>query len=250
MPAPVKISLPPDAGEAPAPLYQRVKEVVVARIIAGDWAEGSKGPSENEVTRSLGVSGMTVHRALRELTSDGWIERIKGAGSFVAGAKPQSAVLAIKSIADEITARGNRHSAELHLLRRERAAPFEAGQLQIDAGAPLFHSIIVHRENGVPIQLEDRYVNPAAAPDYLAQDFTAITPYDYLVAAAPITDAEHTIIAVTPKERERRLLDMAEHAPCLLLRRKTWSGKTAVTWALLYHPGDRYRLGGRFQGPG
>ena len=122
----------------------------------------------------------------------------------------------------------------------------EAKLLGLERGAPLFHSLIVHMEDGQPVQLEDRYVNPAAAPDYLSQDFTAITPYAYLTQEAPITEAEHVVMAVMPSDEERKLLDMKPGTPCLLLRRQTWSGDLPVTWALLLHPGDRYRLGGRF----
>ena len=35
-----------------------------------------------------------------------------------------------------------------------------------------------------------------SAPEYLAQDFTTQTPYVYLMAAAPISEAEHVIDAV------------------------------------------------------
>ena len=90
-------------------------------------------------------------------------------------------------------------------------------------------------------------MNPTAAPHYLAQDFTATTPYAYLTQEAPISEAEHVVMAVMPTAEERKLLDMSDGKPCLLLRRQTWSGARPVTWALLLHPGDRYRLGGRFR---
>ena len=238
----------PRAIESPSelPLYQQVKDYIVGRILAGDWPEGARVPSENELTREQGVSRMTVHRALRELTGEGWLERVQGAGTFVAQPQPQSEVLSIQNIAEEIRGRGHEHQAEVCLLRRERARALEAKLLGLQRGAALFHSIIVHRENGLPIQLEDRYVNPAAAPAYLEQDFTTITPYAYLMRAAPLTEAEHVVMAVTPSKDERRLLEMHDGDPCLLLRRHTWSGKRPVTWARLLHPGDRYRLGGRF----
>ena len=242
------MTLPP--CDEDIPLYQQVKDVIVSRILSGDWAEGVRVPSENELTRSLGISRMTAHRALRELTGEGWLTRVQGAGTFVAEAKPQSAVLDINSIAEEIRSRGHDHAAEVIQLRRERARALEARLLELETGAPLFHSLIVHRENGLPVQLEDRYVNPAAAPDYLRQDFTEVTPYDYLIAAAPLSDAEHVIMAVIPTEEERKLLEMKKGEPCLLLRRRTWSGGKSVTWARLLHPGDRYRLGGNFRGPG
>ncbi|MGD1877100.1 MAG: histidine utilization repressor [Kiloniellaceae bacterium] len=236
---------------ADPPLYQQVKDYLVGRILAGDWAEGSRVPSENELTGELKVSRMTVHRALRELTAEGWLERVQGAGTYVAPPKPQSEVLAIRNIAEEIAARGHQHSAEVRFVRRERARALDAKLLGLARGDALFHSLIVHRENGLPVQLEDRYVNPAAAPDYLAQDFTAITPHTYLQAAAPISEAEHVVMAVMPSAEERKLLAMKPGEPCLLLRRQTWSGAVPVTWARLLHPGERYRLGGRFtaQGP-
>lgn len=239
-------ALNPSGTTSDQPLYQQVKDYIVGRILAGDWAEGARVPSENELTREQGVSRMTVHRALRELTGEGWLERVQGAGTFVAQAKPQSEVLSIHNIADEIHERGHEHSAEVCLLRRERARTLEAKLLDLQRGDSLFHSIIVHRENGLPIQLEDRYVSPAAAPAYLDQDFTAITPHSYLMRAAPLSEAEHVVMAVTPTPEERRLLEMAQNIPCLLLRRHTWSGEMPVTWVRLLHPGDRYRLGGRF----
>lgn len=236
---------------ADPPLYQQVKDYIVGRILAGDWAEGSRVPSENELTAELSVSRMTVHRALRELTAEGWLARVQGAGTYVAPPKPQSEVLAIRNIAEEIRARGHDHSAEVHLLRREKARALDAKLLGLARGDAVFHSVIVHRENGQPVQLEDRYVNPAAAPDYLAQDFTAITPHQYLQDTAPVSEAEHVVMAVMPAAAERKLLAMKPGEPCLLLRRQTWSAGVPVTWARLLHPGERYRLGGRFtaQGP-
>jgi GntR family histidine utilization transcriptional repressor len=233
-----------------APLYQRVKDAIIGHLVSGRWPEGSRVPSENEMTQALGISRMTVNRALRELTSEGWLVRVQGAGTFVAEAKPQSAVMEIRSIAEEIGERGNRHRAEVHLLDQAAAGALEGRLLGIDKGGPVFHSLILHRENDVPVQLEERYVNPAAAPDYLSQDFTAITPYDYLIAVAPLTQAEHTIMAVLPGAGDAALLEIDPTSPCLLVRRRTWSGDRAVTWARLLHPGQRYRLGSSFKASG
>jgi hypothetical protein len=43
---------------------------------------------------------------------------------------------------------------------------------------------LVHYEDDVAIQLGDWVVNPAEAPGYLEQDFTAITPDSYLSAVS------------------------------------------------------------------
>ena len=67
----------------------------------------------------------------------------------------------------------------------------------------------MHREDGVPIQLEDRFVNVSFAPDLLAQDFTAMTPSAYLSAIAPLTEAEQAVSEIIPSAIVRNHLQMA-----------------------------------------
>ncbi|MDX1400814.1 MAG: UTRA domain-containing protein, partial [Kiloniellales bacterium] len=169
-------------------------------------------------------------------------------GTYVAGPKPQSAAMEVRSIKAEIEGRGHSYAAKVQILRRETAGVLEADRLDLQVGDPIFHSVILHLENDIPIQLEERFVNPKMAPAYLDQDFTVVTPYDYLITACPLSEAEHIILAVIPDKQTRDLLAMEEGQPCLLLRRRTWSGGIPVTFALLSHPGDRYRLGARFKG--
>jgi GntR family histidine utilization transcriptional repressor len=237
-------------GRASAPLYQQVKDHILARIASGEWSPGARVSSEHEMVAALGLSRMTVNRAVRELTADGILVRVQGLGTFVADRKPQSTLLEIKSIADEIEARGGQHSAEVHLLRSEPAARPLAMLLDLPEGAPVFHSIVVHRENDVRIQLEDRYVNPAVAPAYMAQDLTQTTASEYLLKVAPLTEIEHVIEAVGPDAETAQLLEIDPAEPCLVLHRRTWSGRHVATRARFIHPGCRYRLGSRFKPPG
>src|SRR6478752_1312420 len=170
-----------------APLYVGVKQMILDRIQSGEWPPKHRVPSENELVTDLGVSKMTANRALRELASEGELVRIQGVGSFVAERKGYSALFEVRNIAEEITERGHAHEASVVILARETASPETADALELEIGAPIFHSLIVHSENGVPVQIEDRFVNPATAPDYLDQDFTSLTPNAYLTAAAPLS---------------------------------------------------------------
>ncbi|MDC6679410.1 GntR family transcriptional regulator, partial [Leclercia adecarboxylata] len=70
--------------DAAGPLYEKVKEYILRNVSTGVWAREQRIPSENELVATLGVSRMTVHRALRELTSEGFLVRIQGVGTFVA----------------------------------------------------------------------------------------------------------------------------------------------------------------------
>ncbi len=225
------------------PLYRQVKRHILARIADGGLAEGAQVPSENELTRTLGVSRMTAHRALRELTSEGVLRRVQGAGSFVAAARPESALFEVRNIAEEIAARGARHSAEVLSLETVRAGSEAAVAFAVKPGTRLFHSLLLHREDGVPIQIEDRLVSPGFAPAYLKQDFTRTTPNKYLMGLQAPDAVEHLVEAVLPDRRQQKLLGIAGDEPCLLMTRRTWCGGEVVSRAQLL--GRRYRLAGR-----
>jgi GntR family histidine utilization transcriptional repressor len=104
----------------------------------------------------------------------------------------------------------------------------------------------VHLENEVPIQLEDRYVNPAVAPNYLSVDFTSTTPNEYLCQVAPISEVEHIVEAILPDRHTQKLLDIPAREPCLRLYRSTLSFGRKVTCVWLTHPGSHYRMVARF----
>ena len=230
-------------------LYQRVKDHIRQRIDAGVWQPGDRIPSEQELVAELGMSRMTIHRALRELAALGLLERHAGVGTFVAhaGPSPKSGLMNITDIAQEIRARGHAYTCDLLQVGRASAQLEVATALGLPTGASIFHVLCLHRENGVPVQLEDRYVNPAAAPGFLDQDFAVTGCSAYLIRTVPLDEMEHVVYAVQPTAEEAELLGIRPTHPCLALSRRTWSEQMAVTFVRCLHPGSRYRLGSRFQ---
>jgi len=236
----------PEAHNGPTPRYRRVKEYIVKHIEEGGWRAGEQVPSESTLVRDLKVSRMTVNRALRELSHEGLLVRVQGTGTFVAEKRPIFNLVELRNIAEEIRERGQRHSAHVELLKAEKANPEIARDLGLPPGATVWHSILVHSADGVPLQVEDRYVNPDTAAGYLDADFETVTPNEFLMRAAPATEVEHIVEAVMPDARTRRLLKMAEGEPCLRLRRRTWSGPQIVSAARLLYPGHAHRFATRF----
>ena len=229
------------------PLYLKVKRHILDNIGSGKWATATRVPSENDIVKTFGVSRMTANRALRELRDEGVLVRIAGVGSFVADGHAHTHPLQIRGIADEIRERGHVHRAEIVSLERVRAAAELAEDFGISPRSELYCSVLVHFENDRPIQLEDRYVLPRLAPDYLKVDFSQTTPHDYLVRVAPLQEAEHVLRAVMPEERTRKLLAMKRDEPCLLMIRRTWTAGQIASVARLYYPGSRYEMSGRFR---
>ncbi len=229
------------------PLYLRVKAHIKSRIDSGELGIGMRIPSEYELVSALNVSRMTVNRALRELSAEGRVKRIQGRGTFVAERKPQSPLLEIRSIAEEIRARGGSHSCTVHLLQEEKVNLQIAAAMELAPYTTVFHSIILHKNHNVPIQLGVRYIHPAIAPHYLKQDFTRITASEYLLSVAPVSAIEHVVEALIPEPWIRKLLQINGSEPCLALRRKTWVGERVATFSTFYYPGSRYTLGSKYR---
>jgi len=227
------------------PQYQRIKAHVLAQVQAGHWKEGDVIPAEERLATQFDVSRMTVNRAIRELTSEGVLNRRQGAGTYVAQHKYQATLVQIQSIADEVRARGHHYSSALHLLETRPATKPLAQNFALRARQRLFHSIIVHFDNDVPIQVEDRWTNPAVAPDYMTQDFSITTPNEYLTQVAPLQGVTYSIEALRAPAFIARMLDVAPDAPCLVLHRKTFSFDQVASVATMWYPGSRYQFEGR-----
>lgn len=232
--------------DAPIPLYLQVKQLIIEKIHDGYWKANDRIPSEAELVKQFACSRMTANRALRELTAEGLLVRVQGVGTFVAEPKGQSALFEIHSIESEIIARNHQYSCKIIKLEAVSASVPLARELDILPETLVFHSVIVHYENNIAVQIEDRYVNALAVPDYLQQDFMHITPHDYLSKVAPLTEGEHIVEAVEADERSAKLLNISIGSSCLLISRRTWSQSFVVTSTKLLFPGNRYKLKGHF----
>ena len=226
------------------PKFEEIKQYILAQIESGEWAEDSRVPSENQLAELFGCSRMTARRGLTELTESGVLERSQGLGTFVAGLKSQSSMMAIRNIADEIKDRGHGYSVQQVSFSQASATGAIAIALGLEEGSAVYQSVLVHCEQGTPLQLEERFVNPKLVPEYLTQDFIKQTPHEYLSMVAPLTEAKHTIEAKMADDAQLALLNIEASEPCLQITRRTWSRQGVVSFARLVHPGSRFRLGG------
>jgi GntR family transcriptional regulator, histidine utilization repressor len=229
-----------------SPVYTNIKSFILDRVHSGEWPEGHLVPSENELARDFGVARMTVNRAVRELTAEQVLVRVQGLGTFVAKPKYESTLVAIRSISDEVAARGHRYRASVLDVGAAVASDEIASDAEVRPGTPLFHSMVLHFENDETVQLEERWVNPVVVPEYALQDFTATTPNQYLMRVAPLERVQYRIEALSPDAKIRQLLLMGEGEASLVLHRRTWSKGLVASVAVLWHPGSRYRFTGHF----
>lgn len=86
------------------PLVQRVYQLLLAQISAGDYQPDERLPGENDLATRFAVSRPIVREALRRLRAEGLIYSRQGAGSFVRAAvedsRPLLGYAPVETIAD------------------------------------------------------------------------------------------------------------------------------------------------------
>ncbi|SHI83388.1 GntR family transcriptional regulator [Clostridium cavendishii DSM 21758] len=65
-------------------IYEQIVRQIETQIISGDLKEGEPLPSIRNLAQQLRISVITTKRAYEELERSGFIETVKGKGSFVA----------------------------------------------------------------------------------------------------------------------------------------------------------------------
>ncbi|MFT6270392.1 MAG: GntR family histidine utilization transcriptional repressor [Alphaproteobacteria bacterium] len=221
-----------------------IKSALLDLIESGQMKPGDKVASENKLAEQFSVSRMTSRRAITELVTEGILFRSQGLGTFVSDSRPMSSILNIRSIDEEILQRGHRYSNQVISVQSVSAGEEQSAWLGVNLGTSVFKTQIVHLENDLAVQLEYRLVNPKWAPEYLEQDFHLSTTSRYLTHVAPLTEADHVVEAVVVSQEIATLLQIEQSQPCLKISRRTFSANGVVSFAQLYHPGNRYRIGG------
>jgi len=69
--------------DLPTPLYFQLYTLLRNRILDGTFINGSKLPTEGQLTEVFGISRITSKRALDELAREGLVERRRGRGTHV-----------------------------------------------------------------------------------------------------------------------------------------------------------------------
>lgn len=227
------------------PLYQQIQDTIEEKINSGEWVKGTKIPSENTLVEELGVSRMTINRALRELTQKGYLERAHGLGTFVVQPPRHTSLIEITDIAEAITEEGKQHHAEIWLLQSESSEDDVAERMEIKPGSNLYHITMLHYQNDVPIQIENRWVSPIV-PEFLNLDFKSNNPTQYLMERFRPEEIEHIVTAKLPDEDAQEMLAISREEPCLCLSKRTWRSGGVVTYVNFTSPGSRFELGSKY----
>lgn len=239
------------------PAYQRIKAAILHNIHSGQWQAGSAISTEMALAKEFGVSRMTVNRALKELSEERVLERRQGSGTFVAQQQFNHTFVEVRNIAEDLKSANRDYKAEVISKRRITALMLDDSlrrKFDIDASfsmntdkedEPVLYEVkIIHFADDQPIQVEERWVDAAAVPHFIEQDFSEVNTSDYLIEKIPLERGSYTIRALASPKDIAEALQIKVQSPTLVLQRKTYSAGKVITFVKMWHAGDRYQFAG------
>jgi len=203
------------------PLYVQIQEYIAELILSGKLLPEEKIQSERDYSEELGVSRMTVRKALTSLVGEGLLERRHGSGTYVA--RPRITYESHEMV-DYVQAMRDRNIADAsQLLEFSEVAASRrlAEQLQVEIGHPLYRLVILRFANRVPVLLERVFVPSSCCPDLEEWDLEKNAIFDLLVRVYGLRVARisQTFEAVAAEETIAEQLRVKEDFPLLLLSR-------------------------------
>ncbi len=201
------------------PLYVRIQEYIADLILSGKLTPETKIQSEREFSDDLGVSRMTVRKALTELVNEGLLERRHGSGTYVA--KPKVTYEAHEMVNYIAAMKSRNISTNSQLLEMDEivASRRLSEILHIEIGEPIFRICLLRLANRVPIILERVFFPCVRFPDLHEWDLERSSFIDLItdIYKMKLGSVSQTIEAVTATDDVARQLRVDEGFPLLML---------------------------------
>lgn len=200
--------------KSPIPAYFQLKSMILEKIEAGEFKEGTPLPSERDLSEMLAISRMTVRQALNQLVVEGAIYREKGKGTFVSRSKIEQRN--IMSFSDLVRKKGFVPLTTVLYFRKGEAKPEISELLGLAPSDQVYNIKRLRLANQIPIGIEEVFIPEKYCPNLDKYDLTA-SLYKLLREEYQhvISDVDNEIEAAKPSREERELLKISGEIPIL-----------------------------------
>lgn len=219
-----------------SPLWTQFRDLLRARILAGELAVGTRLPTEAEFGEQFGISRIVVREALADLVRNGLIYKIRGQGAFVsARERDEDFVSTVLGFSDEMQRKGR--TVRTQVLQQELRAPTaeEAQALDLAADAQVIALRRLRSVDGELQLLVETAVPADVAPGLHRTRLENRSLYDVLRRqyGLRIVRAERWIDAVLPDTETHALLALTTPEPLLRIE--------SIAYASTGRPVEHYR---------
>ena len=229
----------------PEPLWIQAANAVTDQIANGVLKPGSRLPPERELCQQLGISRVTLRKALARLVDEGALNASHGRGWYVTtGVSSREWPNTLESFTETANRMGLASSSTVLRAEVVPASIDEAEALSIAPGTPLFVLERVRQLNDVPIALDLTRIPADLVPGFASIDFRTGSLYAKLAdAGLEPAKADATIEAHEADDHVARHLQLDAGKPVLVMNELVvGTGDRPLFVSTVRYRGDRYRL--------
>lgn len=227
----------------PNPLYAQIKKILFERIQSAEWQPGLCIPTEAELCQSFNVSRITVRRALSELVSEGYLERISGRGTFVTQPPIHQSLKQLTSFTQDMQGRGQRPGGSVLSIQTIPAEPGLAQRLCIEPAERIILLRRLRMANDEPMAVETAHLPVRYFDGLQNEDLEGRSLYKIMrdrFGVVPTRAVQQMTAAACPDE-EARLLSIPRKSPVLHIFRTTYDQSDRVVESVeSFYRGDKY----------
>lgn len=234
-----QLALEIDRG-SPVPLYYQVSQQLERNIESGKLQPGTQLGNEVALAGELGLSRLTLRRAIQELVDKGLLVRKRGVGTQVVHNQVKRPV-ELTSLYDDLASSGQEPSTRVLTYEVVEPPDDVATALGIDPGAEVLHLERLRTAGGEPLALLRNWL-PGSHPTITEESLTERGLYAQLrTSGIHIRVARQRIGARKATAKEAALLDEKRGAAMLTMQRTAYddAGST-VEFARHLYRSDRY----------
>ncbi|MDR7272238.1 GntR family transcriptional regulator [Pelomonas saccharophila] len=232
--------------KSPAPLYEQIRQLIVAALAAGEWRPGDALPSEAALAERFHASAGTVRKAMDELAAAHVVERRQGAGTFVAThTAPRNSYRFLRLVSDDGATGFTR---ELLHCRRARANAETARALHLRTSEPVIEVRRLLLRRGRAVVLDDLWLPERHFQGLNSEVINAYPGTLYALFEeryrVHMVRAEEKLRAVAARAEAAELLGVSDGAPLLSVERVayTYGDRPVELRRGLYHTTSDFYL--------
>ncbi|MDO8685670.1 MAG: GntR family transcriptional regulator [Clostridiales bacterium] len=202
--------------KSPVPAYFQLRNIILKKIENGEYVNGSTLPSERELAELSGLSRMTVRQALGSLSSEGYLSREKGRGTYVSGVMLEQRN--IMSFTEMAANRGVAPVTKVLGLEKKPSTPDISFKLGITNSDNIYDVRRLRLAGEVPVGIEEAHIPARYCPGLEKLDLTGsiyrIFREEY---GHEIEAADSMVEAIKASQEEKELLDIKGYIPLLCI---------------------------------
>jgi len=227
--------------DIPIPLYYQLKEILLEEIQHAE--KGSSFPTELELCNHFDISRPTVRQAINELVVEGYLQRMKGRGTFIAEPKiKQDFLIALKSFTEEMQEKGLVATTKVLGLEKIVCNEKVSEALNVPVGSEVVQLKRLRSADNTPVVLVITFLPLTKLTDILLKDFENKSLYrmieeDY---GYTIDRATRILEARVAGKDEADLLGIEEGEPIQFIETIAYlTDGTPIEYSLAEYRGDK-----------